>query len=704
MRRTLFLAVLALATLAPSAAAQQAGPPSEGEVIVRYRAGVDGTERAQVRRAAATRAVRSSPIPRVQLLKVEPGTTSDEAIRELERDPAVLWAERNVRMEASATPNDPRFGELWGLSNTGQGIEAVFGAPDADVDAELAWDLTVGSSGVLVGVVDSGVAYDHPDLQGNIFTNPGEIPGNGLDDDNNGFEDDVRGWDFQDDDNDPRDLNHHGTHVAGTIGAVGNNFQGVAGLTWNTKLLAVRGLDGGGSGSSFNLGNALAYAAGMGARVVNGSFGGAGGQQMLGDAVAAFPETLFVVAAGNAGANNDVTPAYPCNLPHANVICVAATDNNDELADFSNRGVLSVDLGAPGVSTMSTRPHFDQLSSEGFAATAPAGWTLQSPWATTNTKAATGTHSLTDSPAGLYANLADTSATMPAINLAGRVGCHLDFSMAWEIESNFDRLTVERRIGAGAFQAISGDLDGTTFGQFFPLSYYLYADGQSSVDVRFRFRSDVTDTFDGAYIDDVVVRCAGTGYTANDFQFLDGTSMASPHVAGAAALYLARFPGAPVAQIRNALLTTGDPLPTLAGTTVTGRRLNAYMALDPPPATTPPPPPDNPPPPPTPPPSVPPRPTLADVAANACSKSGRGRRTKVSCRLTQAGLIRRVTASIKRRGARRALKTVTVRRLGRRGTLTINVGRALSRGRYVLSFRLTGTNGETRRFSKTVRL
>jgi thermitase len=691
--RLLLMAGLVL-VLAPSAQAQirQQSPPADDprEVIVRFRAGADGTERAAVRQATSTQVARTTRLPGVQVLKVDAATTPEEAIRALERDPDVIYAERNAEMRAFATtPNDPRFGELWGLRNLGQSIEGLIGTPDADIDAELAWDLTVGSESVIVGVVDSGVAYDHPDLAQNTLT--------------------ALGRDFVDDDNDPRDLNDHGTHVAGTVAAVGNNSLGVAGVTWNSKILPVRALDGAGLGFTNDLADALDYAADNGARVVNGSFGGGGGSLTFQTFIAQHPETLFVFAAGNDGTNNDAagTQVFPCNVPLSNVICVAATDQNDQLAGFSNFGATSVDLGAPGTNILSTRPHFDALLSTGFDGPSAPGWTV-SPWVFSTT-AATGTHSIADST-GNYSSNSNSVATAPSQNLAGLSGCHVDFALRLQSESGFDFFSVERTVGGGGLVTVSPLLSGSTLGAFFPLSFYLDADGLNNVVVRFRFSSNATNNFDGAYVDDVVIRCVGTGYAGNEFQFLDGTSMASPHVAGAAALFFARNPSATVAQARSALLTTGDARASLAGRTVTARRLNACTALgcntSPPPS----PPPQPSPPQPAPPQPSPPQPpptqtppaarTLADVNASGCKRTGRGRRTRVSCRLSQASLIRRVSVRLLRGRKVVARESAQLRR----GVMTIRVRRTLRRGRYALRISLVGRDGSTRTFTKRLRV
>ena len=235
-----------------------------------------------------------------------------------------------------------------GSAHTGQIVNGVPGTADADIDGPEAWDTETGSSDVVVAVVDSGVTYDHPDLAPNMWSNPGEIPGNGIDDDGNGFIDDVRGWDFIGVDNDPFDLNLHGTHVAGTIGAKGDNNQGITGVDWDVSLMALRALDNYGSGSNAGITAAFNYAGDNGADVVNASLNGTGFSQAMLDSINAAPNTLFVAAAGNNATNNDTTtPRYPCNYVAPNNICVAATNSNDGLASFSNVGATSVDLAAP---------------------------------------------------------------------------------------------------------------------------------------------------------------------------------------------------------------------------------------------------------------------------------------------------------------------------------------------------------------------
>ncbi len=267
-------------------------------------------------------------------------------------------------------PNDPLFGQQYGLNNTGQTIGSTPGVANADIDAPAAWDLTTGSSSVVVGVVDSGIDFTHPDLVSNIWTNPGEVPGNGLDDDGNGFVDDVHGWDFYQNDNNPTDENGHGTHVSGTIGAQGNNGLGVTGVNWDVTVMPLRFLGPGNSGPLSAAVAALNYAtmmrkSGVNLKLTNNSWGGPAFQP-LADAFAAERDAgiLAVVAAGNSGQNIDASPTFPASYTFDNIITVAATDNRDLLASFSNYGATGVDLGA-GVNVLSTVPTF--VSPTGYA-------------------------------------------------------------------------------------------------------------------------------------------------------------------------------------------------------------------------------------------------------------------------------------------------------------------------------------------------
>jgi subtilisin family serine protease len=251
---------------------------------------------------------------------------------------------------SSLTPDDASFGAQWALGQPAPG--------QGGIDAAHAWDVTTGSQSVVVAVIDTGIDGTHPDLQGNLWTNSGEILGNGIDDDRNGLVDDFYGWDFGNNDEDPTDVHGHGTHVAGTIGAKGDNQVGVTGVCWNVRIMPVKFFSDAGPGYTSDAVKAINYATRMGAKISNNSWGSNGASQSLSDVIAQAGTTgaLFVAAAGNDSYNNDYYPHYPASFPLTNIVSVASTDQMDALSYFSNFGASSVDLAAPGSSILSLRP------------------------------------------------------------------------------------------------------------------------------------------------------------------------------------------------------------------------------------------------------------------------------------------------------------------------------------------------------------
>jgi len=279
-------------------------------------------------------------------IKVPEAIGTEQAIYLLKLNPLVEYAEKNIILHLCEEPDDDYFYKQWGLHNTGQ----AGGTTDADIDAPEAWDISTGHTGIRVAVIDSGVEYDHEDLEDNIWINELEFGGEpGEDDDENGFIDDVYGWDFYQDDNDPMDKNGHGTHVAGIIGAKGNNGKGITGVNWNVSIMVLKAGD-----SSIEVADAISaieYAVENGARLSNLSFGGYVYNSSLYNAIEDAGEDdnhLFIAAAGNDEEDVDETPHYPACFDLPNIISVAATSNKDELSNFSNYGDNSVDLGAPG--------------------------------------------------------------------------------------------------------------------------------------------------------------------------------------------------------------------------------------------------------------------------------------------------------------------------------------------------------------------
>jgi thermitase len=337
--RVVVLVVLAFAALPAPAYAQN--------IIVKRAPGLSSAERADVRKDAGVKLLDTLSLPNTEV--VRPNRSTSAALAALNGDPDVAYAELDRSL--GALSDDPYFSQLWALQNTGQ----FGGIPGKDMSVPQAWQTSTGT-GVLIAVVDTGVDANALDLAGQLTGSPDEIPDNGIDDDGNGFVDDSRGWDFVDSDNDPNDENDHGTHVTGTIVAAADNGVGIAGVAPGAKVMPLRALDASGHGSDSAIAEAFDYAGDVGARIVNASLGGAGASQTLTDAMAAHPNTLYVVAAGNDGVNTDLHPFAPCTSPALNVVCVGASTNTDARAWFSNYGPTTVDVFAPGVLIESTWP------------------------------------------------------------------------------------------------------------------------------------------------------------------------------------------------------------------------------------------------------------------------------------------------------------------------------------------------------------
>lgn len=330
-----------------------------------------------------------SVVPGLFHVKVKPGS-EESVIKRLNTQIDIAYAEPNFIYRTTLhyegykqeIPTDEHFKNLWGMHNIGSEDGAI---EDADIDAPEAWGQGfTGSRDIVVAIIDTGFDYTHPDLAANAWTNLGEtgtytgIDGkevdratDNIDNDENGFKDDVHGWDFVNDDNDPMDDHNHGTHVGGTIGAVGNNGIGVTGVTWNVRIMGVKFLSASGSGSLADAVSAIEYADKMGAKVYNNSWGGGGFSQALLDAIISTNKSggLFVAAAGNSSNNNDTSPAYPASYEVENVVAVSATDDKDTITSWSSFGRKSVHVAAPGNNIYSTIPDsgYDYMSGTSMA-------------------------------------------------------------------------------------------------------------------------------------------------------------------------------------------------------------------------------------------------------------------------------------------------------------------------------------------------
>ena len=337
-------------------------PYKEGELIVRFAPRPDGksaspVDKQQILTSLGRGTIKRefSLVPGLSVIELPAGMTVEDALQAFYETEGILYAQPNYKVHAISTfPDDTRFDDLWGMHNTGQ----TGGTVDADIDAPEAWDIATGSSEIIVAVIDTGVDYDHVDLAGNMWINTDEIPGNGQDDDGNGYVDDVYGYDFYNDDGDPYDDNGHGTHVSGTIGAIGNNNEGVAGVCWNVKIMALKFLSAGGSGNTDDAIGCVEYSVLMGANLSSNSWGGGGYSQALWDTIdaAGAAGMLFIAAAGNDGVDTDISPHYPSSYDCDSIVAVMSTDHYDDMSSFSNYGPISVDLGAPGSSILSCVP------------------------------------------------------------------------------------------------------------------------------------------------------------------------------------------------------------------------------------------------------------------------------------------------------------------------------------------------------------
>lgn len=585
LRKAALLAV-AIATVTPAgSAAGAAGAPAAdsyvpGEILVRFKPSLPGDEVRSLLAREDSRVEQALPaVPGLRLVDLPAGTAVSEAESQLESRPEVLYAEPNWRRRMFAVPNDPRFGEQWSLLNTGQAVFGMHGLAGADIRAPGAWNTRTGSPAVNVAIVDTGLSFTHPDLDGNIWTNSGEIAGNGIDDEGNGFKDDIHGWDFGSNDNNPSDTldadQGHGTHISGIIGAEGDNGVGIAGINWDVSLMPIRApLTVAGEVAAFN------YAKSNGAKIVNYS---AGSSQFSSSELAAIngaPDVLFVAAAGNERVNVDADPIYPCAHPPSNLICVASTDQRDRLSTFSNFGPGSVDLAAPGETILSTFPpggvsaslrdSFGELplSERWTSGGHGRSWRL--------TRRLHRGLSIADSPHGRYKNHSNTWIRSQPIDLSERKGCTLEFFLKVRTQRGADRLVVEASLDGRRYVNLhhySGHRRGTRF-LLLPSRF----NGRAAVYLRFRLKTNAKVRGDGAYVDNVDFECEAS---ANTYAFLDGTSFSAPQVSGAAALVLARHPAYSVAEVRAALLDHVDPLPGLSGKVVTGGRLNVAAAVAP---------------------------------------------------------------------------------------------------------------------------
>jgi len=521
---------------------------------------------------------RQGPLLQMKTLK---GESVAEAIARLQKDPRVISVQPNFIYKKMATvPNDSLYGQLWGIKNTAQDVydpdtfgpdfgstEDNPGTAGVDLGLEAAWDRITDCSSTVVAVIDTGIKYDHEDLAANMWD------GSAL-----GFPN--HGYDFHNSDNNPLDDDGHGTHVAGTIGAVGNNGKGITGVCWKVKLMALKAL-GASGGSTANVISSLNWAVEKGAHVVNMSLGGGASDTAFEAAIDAAntSNVIVIFAAGNDGTDNDSLPTYPCNYKKANTLCVAALTQKNGLASFSNYGATSVDVGAPGVNIASTWHLSRTVVSDTFA----TGWNIS-----TNTATTWAAQALSPGPAltipsnwngtNNYAN-STLAKAYKSFSFAGAEEVWLSFYVLTDMLAG-DR--IRSYVGAGAGDPTGGTEIGTYEGSTNGDAYgYIYrpttACANATCAVGFRFDSDASGTSTGglvAYFETVRFAAGTSGYN-----LIEGTSMATPQVSGVVAMIRSRNPNFSTAEILESLLAGGKTLPSLAGKTTSGKAINAASAL-----------------------------------------------------------------------------------------------------------------------------
>lgn len=572
-----------------------------GEIIVRFKDNVPEDRRENTVQAMGMRVMKSYRRARFSRVELAANQSVAEALEEIQRDPDVEFAEPNYIHYASAAPNDPQYSQLWAARNTGQAITdpmdldgryTVYGGTAGkDMRLEQAWAHQTDCSSVVVAVLDSGINYDHEDLSANMWDGSGGC----VDDSNATIPGGCpkHGYDFADDDDDPMDLNGHGTHVAGTIGARGDNGLGVAGVCWQANIMAVRVLGADGGGTTTDIVDGLEFAYNNGAKVVNMSLGSPNYSSLLNSAIAqaAARDVLIVAAAGNSGADLGSNNSYPCEYNQPNILCVGALDQNFNLASFSNYGSVSVDVAAPGTNILSTMAG-ELIStsddfSNGWSGLGGGSWRAYNGGATSYclsralinptdycSNASPAYDAGVDQAAKQYSGLANGSEAVTLHIASSGSVVYLDpgdtFKMFVDTDTDpFSGGTQFVNVSSSTLLAATFDLSATCAGST-TCSLGFELDGGSS---GFGYGAAVQGGSGVFYL-----RTLDVDQT-DRYDVLNGTSMATPQVTGLAALMRARNPAYTYADTRTAIYLGSDRVPSLQTRISLGNTVNADRSI-----------------------------------------------------------------------------------------------------------------------------
>ncbi len=533
------------------------------------------------------------------IYKVNNNRNIEETINDIKGNSLIEYVELNyIRTPASLNTNDTYKQNLWGLDNTGQTItigngSTSIGISGADIDLINAWNISTGVTDVIVAIIDTGVAYNHPDLINSMWDGI-----NCKDKDGNNLGNCIYGYDYDDFDKNPLPVNSsHGTHIAGTIAAQNNNNKGILGISPNIKIMAIKCS----VLSSVCISNGIDFARVNGAKVINASFGGPSYSQLEKDAIDRFASAggVFVAAAGNSSEDTDIYDSYPSNYNSQNLISVAATNQLDALANFSSYGLETVDVGAPGVNIFSTIADSIDYSFDfenvNVAISIPSTWTTDGLgfWKvftlTDDTRAL-----FTDSHYS-YSNNINSVITSDTINLSG-----LSNNVLFNFDTYCDTELTDPNGSSSDYISLELSLDGVNFNEIYRwnelelmFEYGANYNSFNNINIpaqyltsnfKYRFRwvtnsSGNGTNGDGCMIDNIEIMHYSDG-TEENYGWKNGTSMATPHVVGLAAYIFSAKPDITSTEVFNTILNTGDAIPALLNKTVTGKRINAFNAIN----------------------------------------------------------------------------------------------------------------------------